>query len=80
MTIAIVSALRDLPDELLGATGVPGIAVPEGVDHGNFVSGDDADRAIDLYIERQNKIIEAIHREESPGVIAELHKLLGESK
>ncbi len=42
--------LRNLADELLGATGVPGIAVPEGPDHGNFVSGDDADRIIDAYI------------------------------
>jgi hypothetical protein len=44
--------LRNLPDELLGATGVPGIAVPEGPDHGNFVSSDDADRIIDAYIAR----------------------------
>jgi hypothetical protein len=44
--------LRNLADELLGATGVPGIAVPEGPDHGNFVSGDDADRIIDAYIAR----------------------------
>lgn len=44
--------LRNLPDELLGATSVPGIAVPEGPDHGNFVSGDDADRIIDAYIAR----------------------------
>ncbi len=45
-------ALRNLPDHLLGATGVPGIAVPEGPDHGNFVSSDDADRVIDAYIAR----------------------------
>jgi hypothetical protein len=45
-------ALRNLPDELLGATGVPGIAVPEGPDHGNFVSAEDADRIIDAYIAR----------------------------
>lgn len=44
--------LRNLPDHLLGATGVPGIAVPEGPDHGNFVSGEDADRIIDAYIAR----------------------------
>lgn len=44
--------LRNLPDHLLGATGVPGIAVPEGPDHGNFVSSDDADRIIDAYIAR----------------------------
>lgn len=48
-------ALRNLPDELLGATGVPGIAVPEGPDHGNFVSAEDADRIIDAYIARTKK-------------------------
>lgn len=46
-------ALRDVPDDQLGAAaGVPCIAMPDGPEHGNYVSGDDADRMIDEAIEK----------------------------
>lgn len=38
--------LRDLPDELLGANGVPCVAVPEGPRSGRYVSGPDLDAAM----------------------------------
>jgi len=38
--------LRDLPDELLGAPGVPCVAVPEGPRSGRYVSGTDFDAAM----------------------------------
>jgi cell division protein FtsB len=38
--------LRDLPDELLGAPGVPCVAVPEGPRSGRYVSGPDLDAAM----------------------------------
>ncbi|MFC0667047.1 hypothetical protein ACFSKY_22410 [Azotobacter chroococcum] len=39
--------LRDLPDELLGAPGVPCVAVPEGPRVGRYVSGPDLDDALE---------------------------------
>ncbi len=46
-------ALRNMPDEQVGATRIPGIAVLDGPDC-NFVSGEDADRIIDAWIKVNN--------------------------
>jgi hypothetical protein len=47
-------ALRNVPDDQLGAAGVPCVAMPDGPDHGNYVNGDDADRFIDEALEYPN--------------------------
>jgi len=39
--------LRNLPDELLGAPGVPCVAVPDGPRAGRYVSGTDLDAALE---------------------------------
>ncbi len=38
--------LRNVPDELLGAPGVPCVAVPAGPNSGRYVSGEDLDAAM----------------------------------
>ena len=39
--------LRDVPVNQLGAAGVPCIAVPSGLQSGDYVSGEEADAAVD---------------------------------
>lgn len=44
---------RDVPDDLLGAPGVPCVALPESPKAGKYISGDDLDAALSREVQKQ---------------------------
>lgn len=53
-------ALRGIPYERLGNAGVPCVALPDSHNSGDYLTGEDADEAVDEFMARQKSGIDGI--------------------